>query len=61
MLSYTLEGPTNASGDVNAEQVGVIAIRPGHYKIKVTTQCEFSQFEDTYATGLTYEITYSGC
>jgi hypothetical protein len=44
-LTFTLEGPTNASGAIEANQFRDILIRPGHYIIVAETHCQTQPFE----------------
>jgi hypothetical protein len=60
VLAFTLEGPTNADETLAAEQARVIPVRPGSYKITVTTQCGSSEEKDIiFETGFSYTRTYN--
>jgi hypothetical protein len=44
-LTFTLAGPTNATGSVPASQSKTVQIKPGHYTLTITTRCGTSTFE----------------
>jgi len=59
-LTFTLEGPTNASGEVQPNQSWLIFIRPGEYTLTGYPQCRQPVPEEfKIAAGQSKQVTYS--
>src|SRR5262245_48445293 len=59
-LTFTLAGPTNASGEVQPNQSWLVWIRPGHYTLTAQTQCSQPvPVEFDIAAGQSQQMTYN--
>jgi hypothetical protein len=58
-LTFTLEGPTNASGEVQPNQSWLISIRPGNYKLTAETHCRTNLLEFPIASGQSKQVGYT--
>jgi hypothetical protein len=59
-LSFALEGPTTADGDVAPNITFLQSIRPGDYLLKVWTQCRYSELPFTVdAQHPNFGVTYN--
>ncbi len=58
-LTFTLVGPTNASGEVKPNESLLISIRPGHYTLTAETHCQTVPVEFDIASGQSLQETYN--
>src|SRR5262249_52915077 len=59
VLTFTLVGPTNASGEVKPNQSALISIRPGHYTLTAETHCQTVPIMFDIASGQSLQQTYN--
>ena len=57
-LTYTLAGPTNASGAIAPNESANLNIRPGHYTITAQTHCNTIPVEFDTVPDVVNDITY---
>ncbi len=58
-LTFTLVGPTNASGEVKPNESLLISIQPGHYTLTAETHCQTVPVEFDIASGQSLQETYN--